>query len=419
MIAGIRSAHSSAYFPIMSIVAPTVSPEAAPSGVRRRLRHAMQPGPILFAILFTLDSVARAIIVPVIPLEALHLLGSARNVSVAVTVAGIAGVVMALLLPGIIHRWRPKASYLLVITMLGVASLLMASQTMLGFGLGWMMRSMAAAGLLGLLNIYIAAFIEKKDLAKSEPLRTFFSASAWVGGPFLGIRLYEISPLVPFAVSIAAALVLFIYFRLLNLQAPSPPRGTSSAPWHNIARYFVQKRLVLAWVLNFGREMWWVTLFTYAPIYLVQAGKPAVEAGDLIVSCTSLLFVSLLLGWLGRRIGLRRFIAGGFLWVSAATFAFVWFADKPDMASVMLIASAVGAVSLDSVCVVTFLRAVRGWERPQMTMVFSIYRDAAALVPPAIFAVLLSFFPLPIVFLVNGAFALFCAYLALKLPRSL
>ena len=191
------------------------------------------------------------------------------------------------------------------------------------------------------------------------------------------------------------------------------------APLRNIKRYFGQKRLTLAWVLNFGREMWWVTLFTYGPIYLVQAGKPDVEAGDLIASCTAMLFVSLFLGWLGRRVGLRRFISVAFLWVACATFAVVWFSDDPDLASWMLILSAVGAVSLDSVAVVTFLRAVRGWERPQMTMVFSIYRDAAALIPPAIFAVLLSFFPLPVVFLVNACFALFCGLLALKLPRSL
>lgn len=388
----------------------------------RRPWHApvTRPGPVLFATLFTLDSIARAIIAPVIPLEALHLLGSARNVSVAVTVAGIAGVCMSLVLPTIIHRWRPRASYLLAIGLLGIASLLMASQTLTGFGIGWMLRAMAAAGLLGLLNIYIAAFIEKRDLAKSEPLRTFFSATAWVGGPFLGIRLYELSPVLPFLVSIAAAVVLFFYFRALNLQAPSPSLSRMSfAPWHNISRFFVQKRLVLAWVLNFGREMWWVTLFTYAPIYLVQAGRPNVEAGDLIASCTALLFVSLFLGWLGRRLGLRRFIAGAFLWVALATYAVVWFSDDPDLASWLLIVSAVGAVSLDSVCVVTFLRAVRGWERPQMTMVFSIYRDAAALIPPAIFAVLLSFFPLPVVFLVNATFALCCGLLALKLPRSL
>jgi MFS family permease len=229
---------------------------------------------VLFATLFTLDSVARAIIAPVIPLEALNLLGSARNVSVAVAVAGIAGVCMSLVLPSIIHRWRPRASYLLAIGMLGVASLLMISQTVSGFGIGWMMRSMAAAGLLGLLNIYIAGFIDKRDLAKSEPLRTFFSATAWVGGPYFCGHLYGISPLLPFVISIVASVILFIYFRALNLQAPSPVVSRSAfTPLRNIKRFFIQKRLTLAWVLNFGREMWWVTLFTFAPIYLVQAGK--------------------------------------------------------------------------------------------------------------------------------------------------
>lgn len=379
-----------------------------------------RPGPVLFAILFMLDAIARAIVTPVIPLEALRLLGSARNVSVAVTVVGIAGVCMSLVLPAIIHRWRPRASYLLVVGMLGIASLLMASQHIAGFGLGWMMRTAAAAGLLGLLNIYVAAFIDKRDLAKSEPMRSFFSAIAWVFGPFLSVRLYAISPLLPFVVSVTISVILFFYFWALRLQAPSPPvMGRAFTPAKNIIRYFKQKRLSLAWILNFGRQMWWVTLLVYAPIYLVQAGRPAVEAGNLIASCTALLFASLVLGWFGRRLGLRRFISGAFLWVAVWTFAFFWVSDRPDLASPMLIVAAIGACALDSVCIVTFLRAVRGWERPQMTMVFSIYRDAAALIPPAIFTALLSFFPLPVVFLVNACFGLFCCLLALKLPRAL
>ena len=377
-----------------------------------------RPGPALFAFLFTLDSIARAIIAPVLPLEALRLMGRARDVSMAVTAVGVAGVIAALVLPSIIHRLRPRATYLLTIATLGLASALMMTASFVGLGLGWAMRSMAAAGLLGLLNIYIAAFIEKRALAKSEPLRTFFSAVAWVGGPFLGIRLYEIDLHLPFLVSIVASAILFVYFYALKLQAPSPP-VTRRNPLVNIARYFSQKRLVLAWVINFGRETWWVTLFTYAPLYLVQAGMPNVAAGNLLSSCTAMLFVSLILGWVGRRVGLRRFIAGGFLWVSCATFGMVWFSDSPEVASLFLILSAVGAVSLDSVAVVTFLRAVRSFERPQMTMVFTIYRDAAALIPPARFTVLLSFYPIPVVFLVNACFALFCAFLSLKLPHSL
>ena len=48
---------------------------------------------------------------------------------------------------------------------------LLASPHRLGF--------FAAACLLNALNLYIMAYIRKRDMARSEPLRTFFSAFAW------------------------------------------------------------------------------------------------------------------------------------------------------------------------------------------------------------------------------------------------
>ena len=54
-----------------------------------------------------------------------------------------------------------------------------------------------------------------------------------------------------------------------------------------------------------------------------------------------------------------------------------------------------------------------------MSTVFSIYRDAASVVPPAFFAILLSLFPLPSVFIATAIFAFICSVLALFLPRSM
>ena len=92
---------------------------------------------------------------------------------------------------------------------------------------------------------------------------------------------------------------------------------------------------------------------------------------------------------------------------------------EPRLAWIMLLASALGAVAVDSVAGVTFLRAVRPFERPQMATVFSIYRDAASVAPPLFFSVLLGFFPLPAVFIATGGFAISCGLLALKLPKRL
>jgi hypothetical protein len=375
------------------------------------------PGPILFAVLFLLDSFARSLLAAVIPLEALRYFGSSRDVSLMAAAAGCFGVLANFALPALIHHFRPRRSYMIAVALLTLASLLMLFGTAFSFSAGWLLRTVAAASLLTLLNIYIVSFIRKKDLAISEPIRTFMSASAWVAGPTLGVRLYGEWPLAVFLSSAVFGVVLLAYFWWLRLEAPTGL--VNLHPLKNIRRFAAQPRLRLAWILNFGRESWWVTLFIYGPIYIVTAGLPEARAGDLLSACTALLFLTLGLGWVGRKLGLRIFVCGGFLIAACGMGLAAWFSDRPVVVAVALIGSALGAVSLDSVVVVAFLRAVRSWERPQMTMVFCIYRDAAGLLPPAFFAVLLTFFPLPSVFVATSLFCLLCAGLSLFLPKSM
>jgi len=155
------------------------------------------------------------------------------------------------------------------------------------------------------------------------------------------------------------------------------------------------------------------------PWYLEEAGFPKTAAGDLQSSCTAMLFLTLGLGWIARRTGLRHFICAAFLIISLAMAVAGFAGGYPTLALAALLCSGLGAVSLDSVAAVTFLRAVRAWERPQMATVFSIYRDAASIIPPACFSILLTVFPLPSVFIATAVFAFLCSLLALFLPRSM
>jgi len=386
-------------------------------GAAVSVRRWPKPGPGLIAALFLMDSIARALLAPVIPLEALRLFGSERNASLMVAAAGIMGVVATFAIPALVQRWRPRRVYLGAIALLIIAPAAMAADGLVGFSAGWFLRSVAAASLLTLLNLYISAFVPKKQLAKSEPLRVFASAAAWVVGPWVGVRLYTIDPMLVFGISGACAAGLFVFFLWLGLEAPT---GIASRnPMKNIRRYFSQPRLTLAWIINFGREMWWVMMFNYGPWYLEEAGYPKTAAGDLQSSCTALLFLSLGLGWLARRTGLRLFICGAFLIIGVATAVAGFAGGNPALAWIALLGSGLGAVALDSVVAVTFLRVVRSWERPQMTTVFSIYRDAASVVPPAFFALLLTLFPLPSVFIATAIFSFLCGLLALLLPKSM
>ena len=90
---------------------------------------------------------------------------------------------------------------------------------------------------------------------------------------------------------------------------------------------------------------------------------------------------------------------------------------SPDAGAIALVAAAVVTGIIDGAGNLPFLRAVHPWERPEMTTVFSTYRDMALLAPPGIFAVLLKVFALPAVFVASASFMVVLAVLSRYLPR--
>ena len=386
-------------------------------------RAFVRPGAVLFATLFALDSMARSLLSNVVTLQAHRILPSDRDVSLLFTSVGWAGIAATLFVPVLVRQFRPRWMYTAAAVLLFAAPILLAVGSFAGLVAGMFTRAFAAACLLNLLNLYIMAYIKKKDLARSEPLRTFFSAGAWTAGPLVGVLLFnQVSPLATFALSSLSALLLLVYFWRVRLEygpALGPDEPASTNPIPHIRRYLAQPRLVLAWLLNFGRETWWTTFFIYGFLYMLRIDASG-GTGALLISCgTALLFVTPVAGWLARRFGLRRHMMAGYGLVGAATLLASLFFDRPLLAAPLLILAALGAVNLDAVGAVPFLRAVRGRERPEMTMVFSLYRDAAGLIPAAVYSLLLTFFDLSAVFVAAGLGALACAWLARYLPRGM
>jgi len=386
-------------------------------------RAFVRPGAVVFATLFALDSMARSLLSNVVTLQAHRVLPNDRDVSLLFTCVGWAGIAATLFVSALVRQFRPRWMYTIAAGMLCAAPMLLALGNLAGLVSGMLTRTFAAACLLNLLNLYIMAYIRKKDLARSEPLRTFFSAGAWTAGPLLGVLLFnQVSPMATFGLSAFSAVLLLVYFWWVRLEygpALGPDEPVTTNPLPHIRRYLAQPRLVLAWLLNFGRETWWVTFFIYGFLYMLRIDDSG-DIGALLISCgTALLFVTPAAGWLARRFGMRRHLAAGYVLAGTAMLLAAAFFDRPWIVAGLLILGALGAVNLDAVGFVPFLRAVRGRERPEMTMVFSIYRDAAGLVPTAIYSLLLSFFELSSVFIAAGIGVLGCACLCRYIPRGM
>lgn len=382
-----------------------------------------QPGAVAFGVLYGLESLVFAFVSTVVPLQALALIGSPRDVSVLYALLGLWGIASALLVPLLIRRFRPRATYIAggLFSIAGVA--LLASLTLWGQVAGMATRTFGAACLRVPLSLFTLGYIRKRDLTRSEPLKLFLGAVPWTLGPYLGVYLYEtVSPLVAYAASALCALALTLYVRRLRLddgRTALPPLRAPRAGLAGVARFARQPRLRLAWLIVFGRHAWWVMFFVYVPIFMVTAGEGEL-AGAFVVSAGNAMQLSTTAwGWVGRRFGVRRVLAGAFIACGALTVAAAALAHMPLVAAALLVLAALAAAALDALGDIPFLRAVRPHERPEMAAVYSTHGQTASLAAPAVFAAILSLFDLPAVLAASGLSLLAFALLTRYIPRRM
>lgn len=379
------------------------------------LRRLAAPGAEAFATLFALESLARALLTTVIPLEALRILGDAQRVSVVYFAASLFGLGGSLVVPWLVHLSARRWVYTGGALLLAAAPLVLWAGTASAQFAGMAARVLGVVTMTVCLNLYIMDHIARRDLSRSEPLRVFYSAGAWTIGPILGVALAEeLGPPAAYAASAACALVLLAYFWVLRLTDGAVfvrPAGAVTGPLGNVHRFFTQPRLVLAWLVSVSRNAWWAMFFIYTPIFAVEAGLGAYAGGVIVSLGTGFLFLMPVWGWCARRFGLRRLLMVGFGAAGLATSLVALLAGTPWLAAALLVLAALAMVSLDAVGNVPFMLAVRTRERAEMTSVYSTYRDVAELVPPGAFALLLKVFALPAVFLAGGLTMLAMSYL--------
>lgn len=388
------------------------------------LRSAQQrPGSNVFATLFALESVARALLATVIPLQALAIVHDARDVSLIYAAVGLTGLVASFIIPWLVDRLNRRWCYSLGVALLIVAPAFLATVTLPGQVLGMLTRVFGAACLSITLSLYILQHINKRDLSVSEPRRLQYSAVAWTVGPAAGVALYgTVGPMWAYAASAAAAAALLGFFWILRL-ADNPALATATRrppmPWHSLRRFIAQPRMRLAWLIAFVRSSWWTFFFVYTPIYLVQSGLTDLSGALVISAGNGLLFLTPVYGRLARRYGVRLVLLVTFVAVGVATLVAAIASAHPAVVVTLFLIGALGCVGMDAVGSIPFLRAVRAHERPEMTTVYRTYLDISELAPPALFAVLLTFQPLPSVFVAQAVLMLVSVWWVRYLPRGM
>ncbi len=389
------------------------------------LPAAPKPGAAVFTTLFTIESLARACVATVISLQVYDLLQSSQKVSQVYLVVACGSLVTTLLIPAIIRHTARRFVYTFGALALILGAGALATHSITGQGVGMFLRVFGAACLNVTTSLYILDHIRKQEYVRVEPLKMTFATFSWTIGPTLGVWLYtSYGTWAPHALTAVCSLVLLALFWYLRLTEKivagrAPPVQVN--PLKGIRRFVAQPRLRLAWMIAFGRSCFWVIFFVYSPILMVKSGLGQQAAGYLVSAGNALLVLAFPFGKLASRIGVRKVIAGAFLLTALCSLAAGLAGEaRPLAAAGLLLGAAVGAVAVDSVGSIPFLRAVHPHERAAMTGVYRTYLDMSELLPTLLFSMLLLFAPLMSVFIVLGVWSAVCGWISWRhLPKRL
>jgi MFS family permease len=225
------------------------------------------------------------------------------------------------------------------------------------------------------------------------------------------------------AIGAAAALLVLFWWLRLSDTANTLPTGNLEAfnPLANVRRFLAQPRLVLAWLIAFGRSCFWTTFFIYGPLLLVEAGLDKRVGGYMISASQVLLFTAWFAGRFARSHGVRAVLVVAFAVCAVASLcAGLAGTASPYVAIVCLLAGSVAASAIDGVGGIPFLRAVRHHERQKMAAVYRTYIDCSELIPAFVFAIALLWLPIGAVFVILSVALAGVGYVAWRhLPKSL
>ncbi|MCP4877749.1 MAG: MFS transporter [Gammaproteobacteria bacterium] len=390
-----------------------------PTGLQAFSGHAGEP----IARLNSIEGFARSLLIGIIPLLALEALGSKEMVTRAYLAASILTLMITLNFAGLERllqrRW--------VLT-LG-AGFTISATLILSFGQGWIMSiaiglQSAAASLFSVcISLYIMDYIGKKELVFTESKRLFYTGIAWMIGPVLGLWLWEETHhWVPFLLAACASVGMlgyFWYLRLGHSQVIQKAKKPSINIFKIIPRYFAQSALRIAYWITLSRAIFWMTVFIYAPIYVVESGLSKWVAGGLLSLVSSLLIVSPLIRRLAGRFGTRLLIICA-LMLSGISMTMLFFVGEPKPIGLLFwISAALGGAIVDVLGNIPFMRMVKPRERTEMTMIFSTWREGSQLLTPLLVSLVLLVAPFEVFYLLLSTILISASLMATFLPRRL
>ena len=376
------------------------------------------------AMLTGIDGLARSILMSVLPLAALAAFGSKDAIASVYFASTIFTLIFTLNLATLERLLNRRGLVTLGALFLILAAIFFYTESAPLFAAGVSLRAAGASIFSVCMSLYIMDYIGKKELTQNESRRMLFMAGAWLIGPALGGWLYENgNELTVYLISGSASIAMLAYFWWLRLGddkvIQAAAQSASKNPINAIKEFMKQPRLRIAYFITLSRACFWVTVFVYGPIYIIEAGLPAWLGGILLSGVSSLLFLSPVIRRLADHFGTRQILIGCSIIIGTNMLAIGLLGEPRPLGLLFIVLGSFGGVGMDVLVNIPFLRMVKPRQRTEMTAVFTTWRESASLLTQALVFLTLLIAPFWVFYLILGGIQFAAAVATSYLPRRL
>ena len=333
------------------------------------------------------EGLARAMLVGIVPLIALDVFGSKDVIASVYFASTLFTLLFTLNLPVLERLLKRRGLVTLSGLLLMTAVIFYWSQRVSLFAAGIAFQGAGASMFSVCISLYVMNYIGKSDFTKAESRRMIYMGAAWMVGPTLGGWLFDrelgnFIYLISFSAS-AAMLAYFWWLRFRDDEVISSAKKPPANPIKSIVRYWQQPMLRIAYLVTLSRACFWVALFVYGPIYVIEADLPAWLGGLLLSGASGLLFLSPIIRNFADRFGTRQVVISCYILIGVSLVALGIIGEAKPIGILFFITGAIGGATIDVLGNIPFMRMVKPRERGAMTTVFTTWREVSSLVTQA------------------------------------
>jgi ACDE family multidrug resistance protein len=258
-----------------------------------------------------------------------------------------------------------------------------------------------------------------KTLSRCEGILYTFLNLGWIIGPLVA-GYVTVQYGMTYVFLIASILILFA---LLIFKTTKFKDGSSSAVQRDYSLYksfkgfFSKRKRVYAYVLGGGHTIWWVLIYLYMPLFLIERGYSEMVVGYFLTAIViPLILLEFRLSSLVEKYGFKKMFKIGFMITTLASLSCFIFYDI-HFIFVFLVLASFGLAILEPSSEAYFLKISNAEEVKKYFGPYNTSRDLFQFIGKMAGSLVLLFLPFRFLFLFFGLFAFMMFILSSRLKH--